>query len=47
MPCGQVDGLPVGLQLMGPHFGEADLLRAGIAYQGTTDWHQRHPEGLS
>lgn len=27
LPAGQVDGLPVGLQLMGPRFGDVDLLR--------------------
>lgn len=34
-------GLPVGMQLMGPHFGEASLLRMAHAYQQTTDWHLR------
>jgi aspartyl-tRNA(Asn)/glutamyl-tRNA(Gln) amidotransferase subunit A len=36
-------GLPVGMQLMGPHFAEAALLRAGYAYQQATDWHTRRP----
>ena len=34
-------GLPVGMQLMGPHFGEAGLLRMAHAYQQVTDWHLR------
>ncbi|WP_298966935.1 amidase [uncultured Methylobacterium sp.] len=39
-------GAPVGFQLVGPHFGEAALVRAGHAFQGATDWHRRHPPGL-
>ena len=37
-------GLPVGMQLMGPHFGEATLIRLAHAYQQVTDWHLRKPE---
>ncbi len=37
-------GLPVGMQLMGPPFGEASLLRAAHTYQGATDWHRRLPK---
>lgn len=33
VPCGLSDGLPVGLQLIGPGFGEATLLRAANAYE--------------
>ncbi len=45
MPAGLVDGLPVGLQLVGPHFGEARLLAAAHQLQQATDWHlQRPPE---
>ncbi len=44
-PCGFVDGLPVGLQLVGPHFGEATLLRCAHHYEQRTDWHQVCPEG--
>ncbi len=36
-------GLPVGIQLMGPQFGEAVLLKAAHAYQQVTDWHRRNP----
>ncbi len=36
-------GLPVGMQLMGPHFGEATLLQIGHTYQQATDWHLRKP----
>jgi aspartyl-tRNA(Asn)/glutamyl-tRNA(Gln) amidotransferase subunit A len=43
VPCGLSDGLPVGLQLIGPHFGEAALLNFAHVYQGATDWHERTP----
>jgi len=43
VPCGFTDGLPVGLQLMGPHLSEATLFRTGHAYQQATDWHTNHP----
>ena len=43
MPCGFIEGLPVGLQLLGPHLGEPALLRAAYAYEQATDWHDRRP----
>lgn len=43
IPCGFVRGLPVGLQLIGPHFSEALLLNAAHRYQRETDWHRRMP----
>lgn len=43
VPCGFADGLPVGLQLLGPHFSESRVLRAAHAYQQVTDWHQQAP----
>ncbi|MBX3695498.1 MAG: Asp-tRNA(Asn)/Glu-tRNA(Gln) amidotransferase subunit GatA [Steroidobacteraceae bacterium] len=42
-PCGFVDGLPVGLQIIGPHFAEEKLLAAAHAFQRETDWHRRMP----
>ncbi len=42
VPCGfDAQGLPIGLQLMGPHLGEATLLRAAHAYEQATPWHSR------
>ena len=44
LPCGfTAAGLPIGLQLIGPAFGEETLLRTGHAYQLATDWHQKRP----
>lgn len=36
-------GLPIGMQLMGPHFGEGRLFEIAHAYQQVTDWHTRRP----
>jgi amidase len=36
-------GLPIGLQLAGRKLSEANLIRAGIAFQRATDFHTRHP----
>lgn len=36
-------GLPVGMQLMGPHYREDILFRTAHAYQQVTDWHLRRP----
>lgn len=43
IPCGFQAGLPVGLQLIGPHFSESRILAAAHAYQRETDWHERIP----
>jgi aspartyl-tRNA(Asn)/glutamyl-tRNA(Gln) amidotransferase subunit A len=47
IPCGfaETDGvqLPVGLQLIGKAFDEANLLKIAHAYEQSTDWHKRRP----
>lgn len=43
MPCGLVDGLPIGMQLVGRHFEEALMLNAAHQYQLRTNWHQLAP----
>jgi aspartyl-tRNA(Asn)/glutamyl-tRNA(Gln) amidotransferase subunit A len=47
IPCGMAQGLPVGLQIVGPHFSEAKLLNVAHQYQRETDWHTRVPEHYS
>jgi len=47
IPCGFVDGLPVGLQILGPHFSEARMLNAAHRYQQETDWHLRVPAAFA
>jgi aspartyl-tRNA(Asn)/glutamyl-tRNA(Gln) amidotransferase subunit A len=45
VPCGfDRNGLPIGLQLLGPAFGEERVLRAGYAFEQATDWHRRTPD---
>jgi len=44
LPCGFVDGAPLGAQLIGPHFAEATLLRTAFQFQQNTDFHLSHPE---
>jgi aspartyl-tRNA(Asn)/glutamyl-tRNA(Gln) amidotransferase subunit A len=45
IPCGFVGQLPVGLQIIGPHFAEAKLLNVAHAYQRETEWHKQIPRG--
>jgi aspartyl-tRNA(Asn)/glutamyl-tRNA(Gln) amidotransferase subunit A len=44
IPVGFVDGMPVGMQIMGNYFDEARLLNVAHKYQQVTDWHSRLPE---
>jgi len=44
IPCGfSKAGLPIGLQISGPHFGEQKVLALAHAYEQATDWHTRRP----
>lgn len=44
VPCGFTeDGLPIGLQIIGPSWGEGAILRLAHAYEQTTAWHKRAP----
>jgi aspartyl-tRNA(Asn)/glutamyl-tRNA(Gln) amidotransferase subunit A len=47
IPCGFVDGLPVGLQLVAPHLTEGRLLKAAHHFQRETDWHRQMPEAYA
>ncbi len=50
VPAGFVEkdgaSLPVGLQILGKHFDEETILRAGYAYEQATEWHTRKPPHL-
>ena len=44
IPCGFTSaGLPIGLQIAGPRFGEGRVLRFAHAFEQATDWHKRAP----
>lgn len=50
VPCGFAKAkddasveLPVGLQIIGPQWGEQKVFNVGAAYQQSTDWHKRRP----
>ncbi len=44
VPCGFTEsGLPIGLQIIGPHWGEARVLQLANAYEQATAWHKRQP----
>ncbi|HOO93340.1 MAG TPA: amidase family protein, partial [Opitutales bacterium] len=44
VPCGfSSQNLPVGFQLIAPHFEEVRFLTAARAYEKGNDWHTMHP----
>lgn len=47
IPCGFAQGLPVGLQIIGPWFAEARMLNVAHQYQRATDWHTHKPGGVA
>ena len=45
IPCGfTASGLPIGLQISGPHFGEPAVIALAHAYEQATEWHKRRPK---
>jgi len=46
IPCGFVNELPVGLQLIAPYFTEEKLLNVAHQYQQVTDWHLQMPDAF-
>lgn len=43
IPSGFVQGLPVGLQLIGPKYSEATIYQVAAAFEATTDYHKQQP----
>lgn len=43
VPCGYVNGLPIGLQIVGPMFQENRILGFASAFQDATEYHKQHP----
>jgi len=43
VPAGFVDGLPVGMQILGKPLSEETLLRIGYAFEQATEWGKRRP----
>jgi aspartyl-tRNA(Asn)/glutamyl-tRNA(Gln) amidotransferase subunit A len=44
VPCGfDGEGLPIGLQILGPVFAEEKLLRIARMFEAQTDWHEKKP----
>ncbi|MHB8870931.1 MAG: Asp-tRNA(Asn)/Glu-tRNA(Gln) amidotransferase subunit GatA [Candidatus Doudnabacteria bacterium] len=53
VPCGFAKAeddssalMPVGLQIIGPQWGEQNIFNIGYAYQTITDWHKKYPKGF-
>ena len=46
VPCGTVNGLPTGLQIIGNYFAEQKLLNVAHQFQLATDWHTQSPQGI-
>jgi aspartyl-tRNA(Asn)/glutamyl-tRNA(Gln) amidotransferase subunit A len=44
LPCGFSNGLPVGLQVIGPQFTEDRVLSVSYAFQSQTDYHKKFPD---
>jgi aspartyl-tRNA(Asn)/glutamyl-tRNA(Gln) amidotransferase subunit A len=43
LPCGFLNGLPVGLQILARAYDEETMLRAAYTYEQATDWHTQRP----
>ena len=44
LPAGLVDGLPIGMQIIGKPLAEETILRVAYAYENATEWHKMRPE---
>ncbi|MDM8520946.1 Asp-tRNA(Asn)/Glu-tRNA(Gln) amidotransferase subunit GatA [Anaerolineales bacterium HSG6] len=46
VPCGFSEGMPVGLQVLGPPLGESTILKVAHQYEQATNWHRQTPTAL-
>lgn len=44
IPCGFINGLPIGLNIIGPQFSEGIIIQAGDFYEKETTWHKMKPD---
>ncbi len=44
VPSGFAEGLPIGLQIIGPHFGESTVFAVAKAYEDATPYHETVPK---
>lgn len=44
IPCGMVDGLPIGLQIIGNYYKEDDIFNIAYSYEQSTQWHKMKPQ---
>ena len=44
VPCGFIQDLPIGLQIVGQHFAEKLLYQVGYAYEQETKWYKKQPK---
>jgi len=47
IPCGFVNGLPIGLQIVGPVFSENRIIAFASEFQRRTNFHEQHPPSLT
>ncbi|WP_211266657.1 amidase [Halotalea alkalilenta] len=41
IPCGNVDGLPIGMMIIARHYSESTIYQAAAAFEASTDWRSR------
>ena len=44
LPCGMVDNLPIGMNIISPQFSEAKLIQIASNYESATEWHKIRPK---
>ena len=47
VPVGFINGLPVGMQILGPQFSEALLFQAGYVYEQAHGWYKEKPKTIN